>query len=117
MIELPAHLAARHAVQRRRATALEKFVAKHQPDDVRAANRWRALLTEVLAEYSPQPWWGHWTEVFGRPSNWRELAPETQRSWVEMRYQQAVSHDPVHRPLLTLARNEALASVGQSLPD
>lgn len=65
----------------------------------------------------------HWTEILGRPENWRELAPETQRAWVEQRYRSlAIEKHPdrggsdVEFMELSAAKNSALASVGQPLP-
>jgi hypothetical protein len=86
----------------------------HQTDDP----NWRKRLTLVIASIEAEhtPWWKHWTEVFGQPGNWRDLSPETQRSWIVNRYDQLTMEHPGRGELLKRAKYEALASVGQILP-
>lgn len=120
MIELPTVIVARKAVKTKTASRLEAFISTFQPCVPAQARDWRMQLRAILMEFDANhtPWWSHWTEVFGRPGNWRELAPETQQRWIEARYEQVFTEcDPARRPLLLIAKNEALASVGRQLPE
>ncbi len=102
--------------RRAKPSALNTFIICAQPDDG-TRHKWRRQLQAVLDTVTAEnvPTWKHWTEVFGRAGNWRELAPETQRRWLEGRY--AALQGSMSDVLLSRAMNEALASVGQSLPD
>lgn len=119
MIDLPTVVAARKAVRVKKATRLEAFVNDFQPLDPESARTWRRELRALLIDIESEnvPCWKHWTEVFGRPGNWRELAPETQQRWIGGRYDM-LKRTPEwanRQILLSIARNEALASVGRSL--
>lgn len=60
----------------------------------------------------------HWSRVMGSPGNWRELSPETQRSWINGRFQElyaAVVDDHVMVSRLRNARANALANIGQPI--
>lgn len=67
----------------------------------------------------------HWTDILGRPENWRELAPETQRMWVDNRFKALAKKLHPDNPEtgsemafrdLVAAKQAALANVGQPLP-
>lgn len=67
----------------------------------------------------------HWTAILGRPENWRELAPETQRMWIDGRFKALARQlhpdnretgDEIAFRELSEAKQAALANVGQPLP-